>query len=245
MGSLTLPRLPNSMLSKAKASIAMRCCMAGASLARAEGSCLLNAPLLCRPSAPLPPCKGLAGPLLGKRLDEAKSKAEKRMTPSPRLSIACGGWPSAKSEPIVNYMAASPSATLLLKPASAGEAAYDAQLVADDVDRAMKRASTAAARAVGAAAGKASASKAAWAPLKQSCPGRLLQGCASHGLHLLAKGALNAAKARRGREPAAYPGGCPLQGLLELAAERRGLARLLHNAMPKSPARSRRSGEGG
>ncbi|KAH6589393.1 hypothetical protein BASA50_010047 [Batrachochytrium salamandrivorans] len=130
--------------------------------------------------------------------------------------LTSDAWSDIKNKPIVNYMLISDSSTFFLESVSTGEQSHDAKWIAQDVGRMID---SLVGKVCGAVTDNTTTNQSAWSILKKKYPDSFLQGCASHGLHLLVKDIFAATKTKRGREVADYPDKYPFHYLLEFAQQ--------------------------
>ncbi|KAI2498263.1 transposase [Fragilaria crotonensis] len=225
-----LPKINALTKERFEQAISMHYYVTGASFKRIEEPNLAAAMKMLRPDAVLPNRKKLAGPLLDKAFAVLKTKVNKHLEHAGTVvCLTTDGWSNVKNEPIVNYMATSPSSTLFLESVSTGEQSHNAEWIASDIQRVM--ASYPTTTFAGAVTDNTSTNKNAWELLLIKHPSAYFQGCASHGLNLFVKDIFGATKTKKMRdaEPS-YPVGYPFEDLLEFFSVCKDIVKLFHNS---------------
>jgi Protein of unknown function (DUF 659)/hAT family C-terminal dimerisation region len=200
----------------------------GTAFARIEDKRLSDAiDMLGRGKNLLPNRKQLSMELLDDVYSELKAKVEKAM----KNHVACiisDGWSNIKNEPVINYMAASPTHSLFLESVRTEQQGHSAQYLADDIARVIKKYKDTS--FAGAVTDNTSANKLAWQKLRNQFPTCFFQGCASHGLHLLVKDIFGATKTKKAGEAIpTYPTNYPFENLLEFVSSVKDLVNYVRN----------------
>lgn len=92
-------------------------------------------------------------------------------------------------EPIVNYMAATPTGSFFLESVNTGSQGHTAQWIADDISRVIDSFVSVEPTIIvtGAVTDNTSANKRAWSILEEKYPNKFFHGCVCHCLNLLVK----------------------------------------------------------
>jgi Protein of unknown function (DUF 659) len=143
----------------------------------------------------LPDRKKLSSSLLDSCYAEVKEKSIKLLSSSSSaVCLVTDGWSNIRNDPIVNYMAVSPTVSLFLESVSTGQQAHTGEWIAADIERVMSKHTDS--MLSGAVTDNTSANKKAWVLLKAKSPGLFFQVCTSHGLHLMSKDILGPTKTK-------------------------------------------------
>ena len=227
-----VPKFTSAEQKKFNVEMAMHFYATGTSFVRVEDPHLLRAIQLARPDARLPTRKQLAddssGGLLEVCYQQVKKDVEKKLSmKSQYVSVTSDAWSSVLNEPIINYMAVSPSFSLFLEAVHTEEQSHDAEWLTKDLIWVMDSLGQ---NVVGAITDNTSTNKKVWKELEQKYPDRFFHGCVSHGLHLLVKDILAATKKQSvGGAPAQYPLGYPFEDLLLFVADCKEVVSFFHN----------------
>jgi Protein of unknown function (DUF 659) len=177
----------------------------------------------------LPNRQKLGGDQLEECYRELSKKVDKYLTTtSAGICLITDGRSNVKNEPIVNYMASSPSKTFSLESVFTGEQAHSGDWIAGDISRVFSCFDKT--PFVGAVMDNTKANKKAWAILREKYPTMFFQGCTSHGLHLIVKDIFAATETKKGRflEPT-YTDGFPFESLVQFAISCKDIAKFFHN----------------
>ena len=198
----------------------------GTSFMRVEDPHLQRAIQLARPGARLPTRKQLADDSKGGLLEECyqKIKADVNKHLSIAFQYKCitsDASSSVLNEPVINYMAVSPTKSFFLEAVHTEEQAHDAEWIAQDLIRVMDSLGD---NVIGAITDNMATNKKAWKKLENKYPHRFFHGCVAHGLNLLVKD-IFAAKKHNDE----YPPGYPFDDLLLFASSCKEIVKFFHN----------------
>lgn len=230
--SFAIPHLNATEQKKFNQEIAMHFYCTGTSFVRVEDPYLLRAMQLLRPGTRLPTRKQLAddssGGLLESCYQRVKAEVGKLLSLNKQyICITSDAWSSTLNEPIVNYMAVSPTKSLFLEAVHTEDQPHDAEWLAADLIRVMDGIGD---NAVGCVTDNTAANKKALKELEQKYPNRFFHGCVCHGLNLLVKDIFGAKKKiPEGGGPAQYPDGYPFEDLLLFTADCKDIVSFFHN----------------
>ena len=229
--SFTVPLFSASEQKRFNYEMAMYFYYTGTSFQRAENPFLLQAIQLVRPGAKLPTCKQLADDSAGGLLDECyqKVKEVKKVlsTEGQFVCITSDAWSNVTNDPVVDYMAVSPTKSLFLEGVHTEEQGHDADWIATNLSRVIDSLGD---NVVGAVTDNTTTNKKAWGELEKKYPTHFFHGCVSHGLHLLVKVIFAATKKDvPGGGPAEYPTGYPFEDLLQFAIDCKEVVAFFHN----------------
>jgi hypothetical protein len=226
-----IPHFTAAEQTKFNLEMAMHFYCTGTSFVRIEDPHLLQAIQLARPGARLPTRKQLAddssGGLLEMCYSNTKDVKKLLSAKSKYISITSDAWSSVLNEPIVDYMAVSPTRSLFLEAVHTEEQSHNADWLTADLVRVMDSVGS---NVVGAITDNTSTNKKVWKKLEQKYPNRFFHGCVSHGLNLLVKDILAATKKQPpGGGPAQYPLGYPFEDLLLFVLDCKEVVSFFHN----------------
>ena len=221
------PKLTDSEQKRFDENIAMFFIMTGTPFQRVEDPSFAKALKILRPDVKVPSRKRLSGPLLNSSFTSVQKKVD-GVLDAATMCITTDGWSNIKNEPIVNYMAASPTVTLFLESVSTGTQGHSSQWIASDIHRIIETYPKTI--FAGAVTDNTSANKLAWRILAERHPSMYFQGCTSHGLNLLVKDILGATKTMKaGEEEKTYPTGYPFEYLLEFVKDCKDIVKVIQN----------------
>jgi hypothetical protein len=229
MVQYTLPAMSAKLNTEFQETMALHYYITGTAFQRIEDENLVKAIKMLRPDAVLPDRKKLSGVLLDKCYNNVKKLRDSYMkSASSSICLTTDGWSNIRNEPIVNYMANSPSKTIFLESVTTGIQGHTAEWIAADIDRVMNKYPDT--KFAGVVTDNASAYKSAWQMLKQRHPTMFFHGCVSHGLHLMVKDTFAATKTKKAGLPEpTYPEGYPFEEMLQLAVDCKDLVKFFHN----------------
>lgn len=229
MTQYALPPMSTKLKNQFQETIALHYYMTGTAFQRIEEKNLTTAIHLLRPDAVLPDRHKLGGVLLDQCYSKMKIQCDNYMkSPSSCVCLISDGWSNVKNEPIVNYMATSPSKTMFLESVATGTQGHSAEWIASDLDRVMQKYPDTS--FAGAVTDNTSANKAAWEIMKINHPSMFFHGCVSHGLHLMVKDIFAATKTKKsGQSEPTYPDGYPFETMLQLATDCKDVVKFVNN----------------
>jgi Protein of unknown function (DUF 659)/hAT family C-terminal dimerisation region len=233
-----LPPMSESEKESFQQKIALFFYATGTSFERVENVYLWEAIRMLRPDDNLlPNRRELASTLLDKCHSGLLAKVDKRMSGA-TTCLTTDAWSNVSNDPIVNYMAVSPSCTLFLESVSTGQQGHDAEFIAKDIIRVIQGNDKT--TFAGAVTDNTSANKKAWKILKETFPSSYFQGCCAHGLHLLVKDVFGATKTRKaGSDTPTYPDGYRFEALQVFVDGCKDVVKFFHNHhVPKAQLQS-------
>jgi hypothetical protein len=176
----------------------------------------------------LPNRQKLGGDLLEECYRELSKKVNKYLTTVLCICLITDGWSKVRYEPIVNYMASSPTKTFFFESVSTGGQAHSGDWIAGDISQVLSCFDKT--PFVGATTDNTKANKKAWVILREKYATMFFQGCTSHGLHLIVKDIFVATKRTKGRdlEPT-YPDGFPFESLVQFAVDCKDIVKFFHS----------------
>jgi len=224
-----LPPMSTKLNNQFQETIALHYYVTGTAFQRIEEKNLTKAIHMLRPDAVLPDRHKLGGVLLDKCYENMKTQCDSYMkSPSSCVCLISDGWSNIKYEPIVNYMATSPSKTAFLESIATGTQGHSAEWIASDLDRVMQKYPHTS--FAGAVTDNTSANKAAWELMKAKHPSKFFHGCVSHGLHLMVKDIFAPTKTKKaGQSESTYPDGYPFEDMLQLATDCKDIVKFFNN----------------
>ena len=151
----------------------------GTSFQRVEDPCLLRAIQLACPGAQLPTCKQLADDGAGGLLDECYQQVNEEVnkvlsTDGQFVCLTSDAWSNVANNPVVNYMAVSPTKSLFLEAVHTEEQSHDADWLSTDLSRVIDSLGD---NVVGAVTDNTAANKKAWSELEKKYPTHFFHGC--------------------------------------------------------------------
>lgn len=126
----------------------------------------------------------MAGSLLDECYSDIKRQVTDHLSSVKTVCIISDAWTNVVGEPVVNYMATSPTKTFFIESVATHDQSHSAQWIADDMARIID---SLACDVAGAVTDNTNANRAAWKILEEKYPGKFFHGCVSHALHLLVK----------------------------------------------------------
>ncbi len=212
--------------------IAMHFYCTGTSFQRIEDPFLLRAIQVARPGAKLPSRKQLAddseGGLLEECYQKVKCQVDKVLSSDGQyVCVTSDAWSNIANEPVVNYMAVSPTNSLFLESVNTEEQGHDAEWISKDLSRVIDNLGS---NVVGAVTDNTATNKKVWGELEEKYPSCFFHGCVSHGLHLLVKDIFAAKKTESTcGGPAECPNGYPFEELQQFSIDCKDVVTFFHN----------------
>ena len=204
----------------------------GTSFQRIKDPFLLRVIQVARPGAKLPSRKQLAddseGGLLEECYQKVKCQVDKVLSSDGQyVCVTSDAWPNIANEPVVNYMAVSPTNSLFLESVNTEEQGHDAEWISKDLSRIIDNLGS---NVVGAVTDNTATNKKVWGELEEKYPSCFFHVCVSHGLHLLVKDIFAAKKTESTcGGPAECPNRYPFEELQQFSIDCKDVVAFFHN----------------
>ena len=169
-----------------------------------------------------------ASGLLETCYQKVKAEVDKVLSSNKQfICITSDAWSTVLNEPLVNYMAVSPTKSLFLEAVHTEDQAHDAEWLAKDIMRVIDAIGK---NVVGCVTDNTAANKKAWEKLEEKYPNGFFHGCVSHGLNLLVKDIFAAKKKQQeGGGPLQYPADYPFEDLMTFTADCKEVVSFFYN----------------
>lgn len=137
-----------------------------------------------RPAYKVPTRHEVSSPLLNTEYERVASSVSEKIAAADTVSLMCDGWTNIRNEPVVNFVATTPS-PVLYKILPTGKASHTAQYIAQEIGLVIQE--IGAQKVFGIVTDNAANMKAAWEILKNENHSTNLftYGCVAHTLNLL------------------------------------------------------------